>query len=199
MTQIFEDDGSSVAVTVVELLPLTVTQVKTQATDGYNAVQVGYVEGKVKHLTRARVRHLEKNGLPLFRHLKEFHVSSDDISTYTVGQQIDHSQVAAGVYVDVTGKSIGKGTQGGIRRWGLARGSMTHGSKSHRQPGSIGAGTTPGRVFKGLKMAGKMGNQFVTVQRLKVVKVLPELQTVLIKGALPGVEGSFVTICFRKS
>jgi large subunit ribosomal protein L3 len=194
MTQVFLEDGSAVPVTVVELLPLTVTQVKTSDKDGYTAVQVGYWEGKEKHIQKARRQHLLKNSLPLFRKLKEFRVLSSEVGNYKVGDVIDPSFLTADLKVNITGRSIGKGFQGVTKRWNHGRGPMSHGSKSHRLPGSIGAGTTPGRVFKGLNMAGNMGNEQVTVTNLKVVRVIPEKNVVLIKGAVPGVEGGFLTI-----
>jgi large subunit ribosomal protein L3 len=194
MTQVFTEDGSAVPVTVVELLPLTVTQVKTDESDGYTAVQVGYWEAKEKHLSKAQMQHLKKNDLPLFRKLKEFRVKKDQVGSFNVGDKIDPAFLEAGAFINVTGKSIGKGFQGNTKRWGHSRGPMSHGSKSHRLPGSIGAGTTPGRVFKGLKMAGNMGNDRVTVTNLSVVRVIAEKNVVLIKGAVPGVEGGFLTL-----
>ena len=198
MTQVFVEDGSAVPVTVVELLPLVVTQVKTPEREGYAAVQVGFVPAKAKHLTKAQRQHLEKNQLPLFRKLKEVRLSPAAISAYQLGDTLqpvgDASFLEAGIRVHVTGKSIGKGFQGVTKRWGHGRGPMAHGSKSHRLPGSIGAGTTPGRVFKGLQMAGKMGNARVTVRNLKVIRVMPEKNVVLIQGAVPGVEGGLLTI-----
>lgn len=198
MTQVFQEDGSAVPVTVVELLPLTVTQIKTVQNDGYSAVQFGFITAKVKHLTKARQQHLLKNGLPLLRRLKEARVLAADIENYKVGDVIqpigDGSFLNEGILVHVTGKSIGKGFQGNTKRWNHGRGPMSHGSKSHRLPGSIGAGTTPGRVFKGLNMAGRMGNEQVTVRNLKVIRVIAEKNVVLIKGAVPGVEGGLLTI-----
>ncbi len=198
MTQVFTEDGSAVPVTVVELLPLTVTQVKTVDNDGYSAVQVGYLPAKSKHLTKAQQKHLEKNNLPLLRKLKEFRVASAEVADCNVGDVIqpagDGSFLIEGVLVHVTGQSIGKGFQGNTKRWNHHRGPMSHGSKSHRLPGSIGAGTTPGRVFKGLHMAGNMGNERVTVRNLRVIRVLAEKNVVLIQGSVPGVEGGFVTI-----
>ncbi len=198
MTQVFTEDGSAVPVTVVELLPLTVTQVKTKDNDGYTAVQVGYGEAKAKHLTKAQQQRLLKNNLPLFRKLKEFRLPAAEVAGFKVGDVIqpagNGSFLEADAVVHVTGKSIGKGFQGNTKRWNHGRGPMSHGSKSHRLPGSIGAGTTPGRVFKGLNMAGKMGNEQVTVTNLKVVRVIPEKNVVLIKGAVPGVEGGFLTL-----
>lgn len=198
MTQVFTQDGSAVPVTVVELLPLTVTQIKTLENEGYSSVQVGFIPAKSKHLTKAQRQHLEKNNLPLLRKLKEVRVLKADLANYKVGDTIqpagDGSFLNEGILVHVTGKSIGKGFQGNTKRWNHHRGPMSHGSKSHRLPGSIGAGTTPGRVFKGLKMAGNMGNEQVTVRNLKVIRVIAEKNVVLIKGAVPGVEGGLLTI-----
>ncbi len=198
MTQVFIEDGSAVPVTVVELLPLTVTQLRTVDNDGYSAVQVGYVPAKAKHLTKAQRQHLEKNGLPLLRKLKEVRLNAADLSSYKVGDVIEPaaegSFLSEGTLVHVTGHSIGKGFQGNTKRWNHGRGPMSHGSKSHRLPGSIGAGTTPGRVFKGLNMAGNMGNEQVTVRNLRVIRVIAEKNVVLVKGAIPGVEGGLVVL-----
>jgi len=198
MTQVFTEDGSAVPVTVIELLPLTVTQVKTVENDGYSAVQVGYLSAKAKHLTKAQQQHLGKSQLPLLRKLKEVRLNAADLAGYQVGDVIqpagDGSFLNEGVLVHVTGKSIGKGFQGNTKRWHHGRGPMSHGSKSHRLPGSIGAGTTPGRVFKGLQMAGKMGNAQTTVRNLKVVRVINEKNVVLVKGAVPGVEGGLLVL-----
>ena len=198
MTQVFTEDGSAVPVTVVELLPLTVTQVKTEQNDGYTAIQVGFVQAKAKHLTKARQQHLLKNNLPLLRKLKEVRLPVAEAENFKIGDVIqpvgDGSFLSEGLLIHVTGKSIGKGFQGNTKRWNHGRGPMSHGSKSHRLPGSIGAGTTPGRVFKGLQMAGKMGNEQVTVRNLKVIRVISEKNVVLIKGAVPGVEGGLLTI-----
>lgn len=192
MTQIFNEDGVVIPVTVIKVDPLTVTQVKTQEKDGYNAIQVGIKPGKKKHLTNPELKHLEKNGLLAFRHLQEFRI--DNVSEFTVGQKIEASILTVGEKVDVTGRSIGKGFQGTVKRYNFGRGPMSHGSKNHRAPGSIGAGTTPSRVFKGLKMAGNMGNQTVTVKKLSVVKIDIEKGIVLIRGSVPGPEGRLVTI-----
>lgn len=193
MTQIFDEDGLVIPVTVIKVEPLTVTQVKSVDNDGYNAIQVGVKEGKKKHLTKAQINHLEKNKLAPFRLLKEFRV--ENVSDFNVGQLLEVSSIIKeGEKVDVTGKSIGKGFQGTVKRHNFARGPMSHGSKNHRLPGSIGAGTTPSRVFKGLRMAGNMGNETVTVKKLKVVKVDTEKNIVLIKGSVPGPEGKMVVI-----
>jgi len=192
MTQVFNDEGLVIPVTVVKVDSLTITQVKTVEKDGYNAIQVGVKPGKKKHLTRPELMHLEKNSLPAFRRLQEFRLK--DVSEYNVGQNVEISIIKEGEKVDVTGISIGKGFQGTIKRHNFCRGPMSHGSKNHRLPGSIGAGTTPSRVFKGLKMAGNMGNKTVTVRKLTVVKVDNEKNIILIKGSVPGPEGKLVTI-----
>lgn len=192
MTQIYNEDGIVIPVTVIKIEKLTVTQVKTKKTDGYDSVQVGFQECKKKKITNAQIGHLEKNKLPLFKYLKEFKV--DNPEDYKIGQEIDLSVIENVEKVDVTGKSIGKGFQGTVKRHNFSRGPMSHGSKNHRLPGSIGAGTTPGRVYKGLKMAGKMGNEQVTVSKLKVAQIDKERSLLLVKGSVPGPEGKIVKI-----
>ena len=191
-TQIFNDEGLAVPVTVIKVDPLVVTQVKTVETDGYNAIQVGTVSAKEKHLTKAQIGHFAKNKLENFRHLQEFRI--DNPQDFTVGQQIELSFLNDVQKVDVTGTSIGKGFQGTVKRHNFSRGPMAHGSKNHRAPGSIGAGTTPSRVIKGKRMAGNMGNERVTISKLKLVKVDAENSLILIKGSVPGSEGKLVTI-----
>ena len=192
MTQIFNEEGLAVPVTVIKVDPLVVTQVKTVETDGYNAIQVGTVAAKEKHLTKAQIGHFAKNKLENFRHLQEFRI--DNPQDYTVGQQIELSVLNDVQKVDVTGTSIGKGFQGTVKRHNFSRGPMAHGSKNHREPGSIGAGTTPSRVIKGKRMAGNMGNERVTITKLRLVKVDSENSLILIKGSVPGSEGKLVTI-----
>ncbi|MCR5265225.1 MAG: 50S ribosomal protein L3 [Cyanobacteria bacterium RUI128] len=192
MTQIFDEQGLAVPVTVIKVDPIVVTQVKTVETDGYNAIQVGTVAAKEKHLTKAQIGHFKKNNLENYRHLQEFRV--EDPSAFTVGQQIELSVLDGIQKVDVVGHSIGKGFQGTVKRHNFGRGPMGHGSKNHREPGSIGAGTTPSRVIKGKRMAGNMGNERVTITKLKLVKVDSENNLVLIKGSVPGCEGRLVTI-----
>ena len=192
MTQIFDSEGLAVPVTVIKVDSTVVTQVKTVETDGYNAIQVGTIAAKEKHLTKAEIGHFKKNGLNNYRHLQEFRVENP--ADYKVGQEIDLSVLNDVQKVDVTGTSIGKGFQGTVKRWNFGRGPMAHGSKNHREPGSIGAGTTPSRVIKGKRMAGNMGNERVTIKKLKLVKVDNEKQLVLVKGAVPGPEGKLVTI-----
>ena len=192
MTQIFDSEGLAVPVTVIKVDSIVVTQVKTVETDGYNAIQVGTIAAKEKHLTKAEIGHFKKNGLNNYRHLQEFRVENP--ADFKVGQEIDLSVLNDVQKVDVTGTSIGKGFQGTVKRWNFGRGPMAHGSKNHREPGSIGAGTTPCRVIKGKRMAGNMGNERVTITKLKLVKVDSENGLVLVKGSVPGCEGRLVTI-----
>ena len=169
MTQVFDEQGLAIPVTVIKVDPLVITQIKTEETDGYSAIQVGFCPAKEKHLTKAQIGHFAKNKLENFRHTQEFRV--EDTSKFEIGQKIDLSVLENIDKVDVTGKSIGKGFQGTVKRWNFGRGPMGHGSKNHREPGSIGAGTTPGRVIKGKRMAGNMGNKKVTITKLKVVQI----------------------------
>ncbi|MBP3923800.1 50S ribosomal protein L3 [bacterium] len=192
MTQVFDEQGLAIPVTVVKVDEMVVTQVKTVETDGYNAIQVGTIAAKAKHLTNAELGHFKKNGLNNYRHLQEFRVENPQ--DYKVGDKIELSVLDNVEKVDVTGKSIGKGFQGTVKRWNFGRGPMGHGSKNHREPGSIGAGTTPSRVIKGKRMAGNMGNERVTITKLKLVKVDSANSLVLIKGSVPGPEGKLVTI-----
>ena len=192
MTQIFNEEGLAIPVTVIKVDTTVVTQIKTVEKDGYNAIQVGTIPAKEKHLTKAEIGHFKKNGLDNYRHLQEFRV--DNVADYTVGQVIDLSVLNDTQNVDVTGTSIGTGFQGTVKRWNFSRGPMAHGSKNHRAPGSIGAGTTPSRVIKGKRMAGNMGNERVTISKLKLVKVDNENGLVLVKGSVPGCEGRLVTI-----
>ena len=192
MTQIYDETGLCIPVTVVAVEKAVVTQVKTTETDGYEAIQVGVVAAKEKHLTKAQIGHFKKNNLENFRHLQEFRV--EDASKYEVGQAISLEVLDNVQKVDVTGRSIGKGFQGTVKRHNFSRGPMGHGSKNHRAPGSIGAGTTPSRVVKGKRMAGNMGNEKVTVTKLTVAKVIADKNLLLIKGAIPGPEGKLVTV-----
>lgn len=192
MTQIFDEQGLAIPVTVIKVDETVVTQVKTVETDGYNAIQVGTVAAKEKHLTKAQLGHFKKNNLSNYRHLQEFRV--ENLQDYKVGDKVELSVLENVEKVDVTGKSIGKGFQGTVKRWNFGRGPMAHGSKNHREPGSIGAGTTPSRVIKGKRMAGNMGNERVTITKLKLVKVDSANGLVLVKGSVPGCEGRLVTI-----
>ncbi|MBU7582380.1 MAG: 50S ribosomal protein L3 [Nostoc sp. TH1S01] len=192
MTQIFDEAGVSIPVTVVQAGPCTVTQVKTKQTDGYAAIQVGYGEVKPKALNKPLLGHLAKSSAPALRHLSEFR--TDNSSEYTLGQEIKADIFSAGQIVDVIGTSIGRGFAGNQKRNNFGRGPMSHGSKNHRAPGSIGAGTTPGRVYPGKRMAGRLGGSRVTISKLTVVRVDAERNLLLIKGAIPGKPGSLVSV-----
>ena len=191
MTQIFTEHGEVIPVTVVEAGPVVVTQGKTTENDGYTAIQVGFGDAKEKSLNKPQKGHLAAANT-LKKHLKEFRV--DSVEEYTVGQEIKADLFAAGELIDVTGISKGKGFQGPIKRHGQSRGPETHGSRYHRRPGSMGACSYPGRVFKNKKLAGHMGSVKVTVQNLEVVRVDADKNFILVKGAIPGAKGSVVTI-----
>ncbi|SHH45754.1 50S ribosomal protein L3 [Tepidibacter thalassicus] len=192
MTQIFDEEGRVIPVTVVEAGPVVVTQIKTLENDGYNAIQVGFEDAKEKSLNKPEKGHFEKAGVAFKKHLREFRV--ENVSEYTVGQEIKADVFSVGEKVDVTGISKGKGFQGVIKRHGQSRGPETHGSRYHRRPGSMGACSDPSRVFKGKKLAGHMGVDKVTIQNLEVVRVDAEKNLLLVKGAIPGAKGSLVTI-----
>lgn len=192
MTQIFNDDGVLVPVTVLQAGPCTVTQVKTEENDGYAAVQVGFGEIREKLVNKPEKGHFDKAGVAVKRHVKEFRF--ENAADYTVGQEIKADIFAVGDHIDATAVSKGKGYQGAIKRHGQSRGPMTHGSKYHRHAGSNGAASDPSRVFKGKKMPGQMGHEQVTVQNLEVVRVDTENNLLLVKGAVPGPKKSLVTI-----
>jgi len=188
MTSIFTEDGTSLPVSVVEIQPNTVTALRTIEQDGYTAVQLG--AGTARKLTKPRQGQLK--GLPPVKHNREFRL--DDISEYEVGQTLDVSLFADGEIVDVSGVSKGKGFSGTIKRHGFRRGPETHGSDSHRQPGSVGAGTYPGKVFKGTGMAGRMGNDTVTVKKMTIVRADADRNLLLIKGSLPGARNGMIIV-----
>jgi large subunit ribosomal protein L3 len=188
MTQVFQEDGTIVPVSVVAVEPNTVTGLRTAERDGYVAVQLG--AGTARKLNKPRLGQLKD--LPRVKDTREFRL--DDTSDYTVGQTLGVDMFTAGELIDVTGVSKGKGFAGTIKRWNFRRGPETHGSDSHRQPGSVGAGTDPGHVLKGTHMAGHMGDDRVTVKKLRVVRVDAERDLVLVKGALPGPRNSLVIL-----
>ena len=191
-TQMFREDGRSDAVTVIQVGPCTVTQIKTEDTDGYVGVQLGYDEVKRQRLNRPASGHLEPVGKS-FRVLREFGV--DDVSEVELGQRIDAAMFASGDLVDATARAKGRGFQGGVKRYNFRGGPKTHGqSDRHRAPGSIGAGSTPGKVLKGMRMAGHMGNNRVTVRKLEVVEADAERNLIFIKGAVPGARNSLVLL-----
>ena len=192
MTQIFNEDGKVVPVTVILAGPCTVVQKKTVETDGYEAVQVGYGEVKEKSLNKPMKGHFAKADTAAKKYLREFRL--EDISALNVGDEIKADIFEAGEKVDVTGISKGKGFAGPMKRWGLHRGPMSHGSGYHRGSGSMGACSSPGRVMKGKKLPGHMGVETVTVQNLEIVKVNADENIILVKGAVPGSKGELITI-----
>ena len=192
MTQIFNEDGLLIPVTVLQAGPCVVTQVKTEDNDGYAAVQVGFGQIREKLVNKPEKGHFEKAGVDAKRFLKEF--KFDNAAEYEVGQEIKADIFAAGDHIDATAISKGKGFQGAIKRHGQSRGPMTHGSKYHRHAGSNGAASDPSKVAKGKKMPGQMGNVQVTVQNLEIVRVDTENNLLLVKGAVPGPKKSLVTI-----
>ncbi|MEG4495905.1 50S ribosomal protein L3 [Microcoleus sp. F10-C6] len=196
MTQVFDDQGRAIPVTVIQAGPCTVTQIKTKQTDGYSAVQVGYNEVKPKALNKPELGHLAKSGANPLRHLQEYRLP--DTSSFELGQQLKADTFTPGQIVDVIGTSIGKGFAGFQKRHNFKRGPMSHGSKNHREPGSIGPGTTPGRVYPGKRMAGRMGNVQVTVRKLTIIRVDAEQNLLLIKGAVPGKAGALVNVVPEK-
>ena len=192
MTQIFNEDGVLTPVTVLQAGPCVVTQVKTAENDGYDAVQVGYVDKREKLVTKPVKGHFDKAGVSYKRYVREFRF--ENASEYSVKDEIKADIFAAGDKIDATAVSKGKGFQGAIKRHGQHRGPMAHGSKFHRHQGSNGSATTPGRVFKGKGMPGHMGNVKVTIQNLEIVRVDAENSLILVKGAVPGPKKSLVTI-----
>lgn len=197
MTQVFDESGKAVPVTVVQAGPCTVTQVKTNQTDGYSAIQVGFKEVKPKTLNKPELGHLAKSSAPALRHLHEYR--ADNSSEFSLGQEIKADIFTAGQIVDVIGTSIGRGFAGYQKRHNFRRGPMAHGSKNHRAPGSIGAGTTPGRVYPGKRMAGRLGGKRITITKLTVVRVDLERNLLLIKGAVPGKPGALLNIVPAKN
>ena len=192
MTQLFGEDGILIPVTVIEAGPCRVIQKKTAENDGYDAVQVGFLEKKEKHTTKPLQGHFKKAGTGYMKYLKEFKL--DDAANMNVGDEIKADVFAEGDAVDVTGISKGKGYAGTVKRWGTHRGPMTHGSGYHRGPGSMGAYSSPSRVMKGKKLAGHLGVEKVTIQNLSIVKIDAEKNIIAVRGAIPGPKGGLVVI-----
>jgi len=192
MTQIFDENGNVIPVTVVEAGPVKVIQKKTVEKDGYNAIQVGFVDVKERKLNKPLKGHFDKAGVEYKKYIKEFRI--DNVDEFEIGQEIKVDIFENGDKVDVIGTSKGKGTQGPIKRHNYARGPMAHGSKYHRGGGARAAATFPARVFKGTKGMGRMGNERVTVQNLEVVRVDADKNLMLIKGAVPGPKGGLLII-----
>lgn len=193
MTQAFDEAELLTPVTVLEVIPCPIVQVKDRASDGYTALRVAYHKARMNRLNRAEQGVFKKAGIAPHRGLAEFRV--DDVSEYAAGEVLDVGMFAVGEIVDVTGRSKGRGFQGGVKRHGFRGGPKTHGqSDRHRAPGSIGQSSTPSRVFKGMRMAGHMGDRRVTVRGLQVVRVDTAQNLLAVKGAVPGSKGSFVVI-----
>lgn len=193
MTQVIDEDGIVTPVTVLKADENVVVQVKTDEIDGYNAVQIGYMDKKEKNVKKPVKGHFDKAGASYKRYLKEVNFGNDPIEV-EVGDKLAVDIFEEGEVVDVVATSKGKGTQGAIKRWNYGRGPQSHGSKSHRVAGARAAGSDPARVFKGRKGSGKMGNERVTVQNLQVVKVNLEDSYILVKGAVPGPKGGLVQV-----
>nr|YP_010241862.1 ribosomal protein L3 [Coscinodiscus wailesii]QTI82777.1 ribosomal protein L3 [Coscinodiscus wailesii] len=192
MTQIFNESGNIVPVTVLKIGPCIITQIKTDLKDNYNAIQVGYGNLPSKFLTQPELGHLQKSNIQPLKYLKEFRVENPE--EFQVGQILTVNSFTVGQLIDVTGKSSGKGFSGLQKRYNFSRGPMTHGSKNHRAPGSIGMGTTPGRVLPGKKMAGQLGNKVTNIKKLKIIQVNETENIIVVKGSVPGKPGNLLNI-----
>jgi large subunit ribosomal protein L3 len=192
MTQIFDESGNIIPVTILKVGPCVITQVKTMLSDGYNAIQIGYGNVASKSLTQPELGHLQKSNLQPLKYLKEFRVTNPE--DFEVGQILNVESFTAGQLINVTGKSNGKGFSGLQKRHNFTRGPMTHGSKNHRAPGSIGMGTTPGRVLPGKKMAGQLGNKVTNIKKLKIIQVNNDENILVVKGSVPGKPGNLLSI-----
>jgi large subunit ribosomal protein L3 len=192
MTQIFDESGKIIPVTILKVGPCVITQVKTEAKNGYNSIQIGYGNVSSKLLTQPELGHLQKSNIQPLKYLKEFHITNQN--EFEVGQILKVDSLSLGQLVNIRGKSIGKGFSGLQKRHNFTRGPMTHGSKNHRLPGSIGMGTTPGRVLPGKKMAGQLGNKVTTIQKLKIIQINLEENILVIKGSVPGKPGNLLSI-----
>jgi large subunit ribosomal protein L3 len=192
MTQVFNDDGELIPVTVVETGPCTITQIKTEETDGYAAIQIGFGERKENRTSKPLLGHYRKAGVSTLRWLREIRI--DDVKDYSVGQELKCDFLSDGDLVDVTGMTKGRGFAGAVKRWNFRGGPGSHGSKFNRMLGSVGHAASPSRIFKGKKMPGHYGVERVTVENLRVVKVIPDENLVLVRGAVPGATGGMVLI-----
>jgi large subunit ribosomal protein L3 len=192
MTQIFDESGNIIPVTILKVGPCVITQIKTQLKDGYDSIQIGYGNVPNKALTQPELGHLQKSSIQPLKYLKEFRINETD--NFEIGQVLNVSEFSTGQLVNIRGKSVGKGFTGLQKRYSFSRGPMTHGSKNHRAPGSIGMGTSPGRVLPGKKMAGQVGNKIATIAKLKIIKVNLEENILVIKGSVPGKPGNLLSI-----
>ena len=192
MTQIFDEAGNIIPVTILKVGPCVITQIKTKAKDGYDSIQIGYGTVSNKTLTQPELGHLQKSNIQPLKYLKEFRINEDN--EFQIGQVLNVDSFIPGQLVNIQGKSVGKGFSGLQQRHNFARGPMTHGSKNHREPGSIGMGTTPGRVLPGKKMAGQLGNKITTIKKLKIIQINSEENILVIKGSVPGKPGNLLSI-----
>jgi large subunit ribosomal protein L3 len=192
MTQVFDELGNIIPVTILKVGPCVVTQIKTESKDGYNAIQIGYGNVSSKSLTQPELGHLQKSNIQPLKYLKEFHLNENE--NFEIGQVLNVDSFSPGQLVNIRGKSIGKGFSGLQKRHNFTRGPMTHGSKNHRAPGSIGMGTTPGRVLPGKRMAGQLGDKITTIRKLKVIQINSEENILVIKGCVPGKPGNLLSI-----
>lgn len=192
MTQIFDESGEIIPITVLKTGPCIITQIKTELKHGYEAIQVGYGFIPKQYLTQSELGHLKKSDIPALKYLKEFQVN--DSGNFNIGQILSVNLFKPGQIIDVAGKSNGKGFSGLQKRYKFTKGPMTHGSKNHKAPGSIGMGTTPGRVLPGKKMAGQLGNKKITIKKLKVIDVNLSENILIVKGSVPGKPGNLLTI-----
>jgi len=192
MTQIFDKIGHTIPVTILQIGPCFITQIKTTEKHGYNAIQIGYNIVRSQSLNKSELGHLQKFKLPSFKYLQEFRIDSS--KEFQIGEKICSQDLQVGDYVDIQGKNIGKGFTGYQKRHKFTRGPMSHGSKNHRLPGSIGAGTTPGRVFPGKRMAGRSGYKKITIKNLEIIDINQNDHIILVKGSVPGKNGNLVSI-----
>ena len=192
MTQIFDEFGNVIPVTILKIGPCVITQIKTILNDGYNAIQIGYENVPSKYLTQPQLGHLQKSNIQPLKYLKEFRIENPE--EFTVGQILNVESFSSGQLINITGKSTGKGFSGLQKRHNFTRGPMTHGSKNHRLPGSIGMGTDPGRVLPGKKMAGQLGNKITHIKKLKIIQVNSDENILVVKGSVPGKPGNLLSI-----
>jgi large subunit ribosomal protein L3 len=192
MTQIFDESGFAIPVTVIKAGPCFITQIKNKENEGYNAIQLGYAESSPQKMPKPRLGHLSKSNLPPLKHLREYRVTSTE--SFNVSQNITVDLFKVGQKVNISGNTIGKGFSGTVKRHNFTRGPMTHGSKNHREPGSIGQGSTPGKVHKGKKMAGRLGANKTTIKQLEIIYINSKDNLLVIKGSVPGKSGNLLNI-----
>nr|YP_009312926.1 Ribosomal protein L3 [Helminthora furcellata]SCW21180.1 Ribosomal protein L3 [Helminthora furcellata]SCW24040.1 Ribosomal protein L3 [Helminthora furcellata] len=195
MTQVFNNNGTCIPVTVLKVGPCMITQIKTIHSDGYNSIQLGYAQISSHLLTKPQLGHLNKSHAPALKYLREYR--NNNSQEFHLGQVMTVNQIKVGDKINIQGNSIGKGFSGYQKRHNFSRGPMSHGCKNHRQPGSIGAGTTPGRVFPGKKMAGRLGNHTTTIKNMVVIDINADQNLMLVKGSVPGKPGAIISIQSR--